>query len=270
MNCELCSYVTGNASTLKTHRYRKHPEIKWKLKLKRSSNPKQKKSVRKWPLSQTAKDGYKDILTNEYLKEIDGLSVAHPDEVQDVLRVFLSQCKVTICKTLYHVTCLQPDKLMDIAVVEEVLPIHCRCFCNLLPETEDVDKAVNDIIADDGLWHQHNIVRVKEDISLRTIEAHFNAMFGDNNYVCFKINDSWHYLNVILYIYGRENHLGIKTHTHQSCRFFLEDWQKANIRRIVGPSVECTTKKGQRLKKKFDAKQKKYVKKTVKQKLLYS
>lgn len=239
VQCKYCEYSTDKPATLYKHVSRKHPEhVK-----KHVSLPKAKASTRKLHLGDkrlTKEDAqvYREYLSEDLLTAIDDLYPAEPENKKDLFNVLKSTLRLCCPENVYHLICLDLSLLRNIEYVQEVLPVSCKCFCNLLKDDDDPITYVNTIINDlEQYYHYHTLVILKDNHTERTVERHFNAVYGNNQYRLLKINDVNHYINAFLYIAGRKCSKRINTHLHHENGFYLQDHQKADIYRQLSPMI---------------------------------
>lgn len=235
-SCDYCDYVCNTSSSLRSHKSRKHRDvIKQQMPTSSARCEKSKFPMDGDSLTPCDYIMYKSILTDKKLHDCDGLSKATDKEMDNI---GLSLEKV-LCKENYedyfHVICLDTEHLETIPGVKEILPVTCKCFCNLLKsfdsgEQDQYINHVNVLFTDlKENWHQHCLVRFDKTISNRTRQYHFNKVFGSHNYRCIKINSMFHLMNVYLYILSLQSSKNVNCHLYSSYGFYLLPYQKAKL-----------------------------------------
>lgn len=266
--CQYCTYTGPSAIALRKHRSRKHPEHvikKEKVSLSRSKTFK-KANLNNKHVSKETKMFYRAILNDNELRKIDGLYHSNDIQENDIFKTLMSTLTLVEPKNCYHLICMELDIVKTIPYVQEVLPLSCQCFCNLLEETDNPEKLLEEVLAKPEHWHYHTLVILKEGHNERTVRHHFNAVFGGNQYRLVKINDVNHYVNCYLYILGRESSKKILTHVNHSYGHYLRADQKANLYRLLSPAIpEPSSEKSRKKVLKFKKKQNKYCKNAIAQ-----
>ena len=260
VECKHCDWKGNSPSSLRSHLSRKHPEHKKNKPLPKVKCTKRKLYLGKKKLTKETASIYRQHLTEELVSSLDGLSPALVINEHEVFNALKSTLRIVCPKNVYHCVCLDPSYLKNVQYVKEVLPIQCKCFCNLLKDHEDPIAHIEDVLDNmDDFYHYHCLIILEDEHNERTVRDHFNSIYGNNQYRLIKINDVNHYVNAFLYIAGRQCSKKINTHIEHTTGYYLQPHQKANIYRQLAPMIPLASSEGDRRRqKRFNKKQEMY------------
>lgn len=248
LKCQYCDYVCQSSSTLRSHRSRKHKGVVAERNNKICELS--KFPLETQPLTYEDYVNYKAILTDKFTYTIDGLSKATEVDINNLIE----SLKMVLSKENYleynHVICLDTSYLQFVPCVKEVLPLSCRCFCNLLKCKEEEDASgfyhehVQEILGDlFPYWHYHCLAKIDTNVHIRTRQRQFEQVFGKKNYRCLVINSMFHLMNSYLYILGIQSSKQINCHLFSSYNFYLLPYQKAYVMSTCKNLFPCKTDK---------------------------
>lgn len=231
--CDHPGYTSLNSLT--KHRNTKHPEHKKTMKTIKCVLP-DKKIVQlgEKRLDKESVNQYRSILTNDRLHLIDGLEPATDNDVDTITSDILNVISSTAIDPMFHLMCLDPQYVKHMEFVDSIMSVSCKCFCNLLIDTKDIESHSESILNNKDQWHTHCIVKFKREIPARTVSYHFNKVYGDRGYRLKRVNDLNHFINLWVYILKRQSSKNnLKTHTHQSQGVYLKSKQTTTVTRAV-------------------------------------
>lgn len=238
MKCLYCDYETDKAPTLRKHNSRIHPDKKVRKPLPKVRCTKRKLYLGKKRLNYNNEKIYRKYLTEQLIADKDGLCPGTERNSTDLFDVLKGTLRLCCPDNVYHLICLDPTLLKDIQQVKEVIPVQCKCFCNLLKDDDNPIEYIKNVLDNmEQYYHYHCLVILHEGHTERSVQMHFSAVYGNNQYRLLKINDVNHYINAFLYISGRESSKKINTHIEQSAGYYLRPHQKANIYRQLAPML---------------------------------
>ena len=257
VQCKHCDWKGNSPSSLRSHLSRKHPEHKKNKSLPKVKCTKRKLYLGKKKLTKENASIYRQYLTEELVSSLDGLSPALVVNEHEVFNALKSTLRLVCPENVYHLVCLDPELVNSITFVKEILPIQCKCFCNLLKDHDDPISHIEDVLDHmEDFFHYHSLIILEDGHNERTVQSHFNAVYGNNQYRLIKINDVNHYVNAFLYIAGRQCSKKINTHIDHNTGYYLQPHQKANIYRQLAPMIPVpNTDESKRKKKRFHKKQ---------------
>jgi hypothetical protein len=123
--------------------------------------------------------------------------------------------------TFYHVFLPRDDT--DVKGVDYVAPLIIACYCRGYSKYNPSNKNFEKILRPENI-HYHTIIGIDKNIAERTRQRYFANYYGAGTWNLRKIKNINHFLNVLIYFLGRNNHNGLPS--HQPFTWALTDKEK--------------------------------------------